>query len=206
LSEPIPRESALRHSLFEDAYALVIGCSLIVLGLACLHRAGLVTGGVAGIALLLSYVLGEPTGLLFTLINIPFLIFASRTMGWAFTIKTFLVSSSITLLALVFPRLMTLGSISPLWAAFFGGTVIGMGILSLARHQAGVGGTGVVCLWLHRQRGWNVRKVQLSIDCVILAVSTTVIDLPHVALSLVSAIAISGVVAIFHRPDRYTGY
>ncbi|WP_246401513.1 YitT family protein [Gluconacetobacter dulcium] len=198
--------AALRHTVFEDAYALVIGCSLIVLGLACLHHAGLVTGGVAGVALLLSYVLPLSAGTLFTLINIPFLIFASRTMGWAFTIKTFLVSSSITLFALLFPHIMTLGFIAPLWAAFFGGTVIGMGILSLARHQAGVGGTGVVTLWLYKNRGWNVGKVQLAIDCFILAISTLKIDLAHVGLSAISAIAISGVVATFHRPGRYTGY
>ncbi|WP_342627747.1 YitT family protein [Nguyenibacter vanlangensis] len=198
--------SPLRHSLFEDAYALVIGCSLIVLGLACLHRAGLVTGGVAGVALLLSYVVKLPAGLLFTLINIPFLAFACRTMGGAFALKTLIVSFSVTLFALVFPHLMTLGAINPFWAAFFGGTAIGMGILSLARHQAGVGGTGVITLWLYKTRGWNAGKSQLAIDAGILALSLLVIDVRHVLLSAVSAVAISGVVATFHRPGRYTGY
>ncbi|WP_081482914.1 YitT family protein [Gluconacetobacter diazotrophicus] len=197
-SPPSADRNPLRHSVFEDAYALVIGCSLIVLGLACLHRAGLVTGGVAGVALLLSYVLPLSAGMLFTLINIPFLLFASRTMGIAFTVKTLLVSSSITLFSLVFPHIMGLSFIDPLWAAFFGGTTIGMGILSLARHQAGVGGTGVVTLWLYKTRGWNVGKAQLTIDVGILLVSLLAIDVRHVLLSAVSAVAISGVVATFH--------
>ena len=42
------------HSIAEDFYALVIGCILLVIGLVFLKAAGLVTGGIAGIALLLS--------------------------------------------------------------------------------------------------------------------------------------------------------
>jgi hypothetical protein len=49
-----------RHSPAEDIYALVVGCVLVVLGLVLLRAAGLVTGGVAGIALLVSYVVPPP--------------------------------------------------------------------------------------------------------------------------------------------------
>ena len=52
---------------------MFIGATLIVLGLVLLKTAGLVTAGVAGIALLLSYSDPLPVGLLFTLINL---------MGW----------------------------------------------------------------------------------------------------------------------------
>ena len=40
------------HSVAEDGYALAIGCILIGLGLVLLKGAGLVTGGIAGVALL----------------------------------------------------------------------------------------------------------------------------------------------------------
>jgi uncharacterized membrane-anchored protein YitT (DUF2179 family) len=84
--------------------------------------------------------------------------------------------------------------------------MIGMGILSLARHQAGVGGTGVMTLWLQKRRGWNAGAVQLAIDAVILLVSLTLVSPGKVALSTLSAAAISGVLIAFHRPGRYTGY
>ncbi|MFT8404110.1 MAG: YitT family protein [Gluconobacter potus] len=201
-----PYGPGLRHSHAEDIYAFLIGCSLIVMGLMYLHKAGLVTGGVAGIALLLSYVVPMTPGNLFTVINIPFLLFAIRAMGARFAIKTTIASFGITALAGVIPNVMALSYVHPLFAAIFGGTVIGMGILSLARHQAGVGGTGVITLWLQKSRGINAGRVQIMIDTAILTLSTFFLPWEKVLLSAVSAFAMSGVLIVFHRPGRYIGH
>jgi hypothetical protein len=83
------------HSIAEDFYALVIGCILLVIGMVFLKAAGLVTGGIAGIALLLSYLVPLPTGVLFTLINLPFFLFAHYAMGRRFAIKTMLVNAGL---------------------------------------------------------------------------------------------------------------
>ncbi|CAI9119891.1 YitT family protein [Brytella acorum] len=197
------RPSGPRHTWGEDVYAFLIGCSMIVVGLVCLHRAGLVTGGVAGISLLLSYVVPLSPGMLFSVINVPFLLFAFRAMGHVFALKTTIASISITLLALVMPHIIGLSFIDPLFAAVFGGTIIGMGILSLARHQAGVGGTGVVTLWLQKAHGLNAGRTQLAIDAVILLTSLVALPWRQVLLSAISAAALSGVMIAFHRPDRY---
>ena len=69
------------HSLLEDAYAIFIGCTLLIVGLVFLKAAGLVTGGIAGVALLLSYLIPLPAGVLFTLVNIPSS--CSRIRSWA---------------------------------------------------------------------------------------------------------------------------
>ncbi|WP_294391817.1 YitT family protein [uncultured Sphingomonas sp.] len=195
-----------RHSKGEDVYAMIVGVALIVLGIVCLHAAGLVTGGVAGVALLLSYIFPIAPGWLFTLINLPFFLFARAAMGPGFMIKTIIVSSGVTLLSLLAPHLLRFAFIDPLFAALFGGTVIGMGILSLARHQAGVGGTGVLTLWLQKKRGWNAGRTQLGIDCCIMLVALLAVPPTQVLLSAVSAAAMSGVLITFHRPGRYTGY
>ncbi len=47
-----------RHSVFDDAQGLVTGVLLVALGLALLRQVGLVTGGTAGIALVLHYASG----------------------------------------------------------------------------------------------------------------------------------------------------
>lgn len=198
--------AAQRHSRAEDVYALVTGCALLMFGLVCLRAAGLVTGGVAGVALLLSYIVPLSPGWLFTLINIPFFLFAKSAMGTGFMIKTMIVSAGVTTLSLLSPHLIHLDYIDPLFAALFGGTAIGMGILALARHKAGVGGTGVMTLWLQKKRGWNAGRTQLAIDCCILAVALFAVPPVKVLLSAISAAAVSGVLIAFHRPGRYTGY
>lgn len=54
---PTQQTTARPHSLAEDGYAIAIGCAFIAMGLMLLKAANLVTGGMAGIALLLSYLI-----------------------------------------------------------------------------------------------------------------------------------------------------
>lgn len=195
----------VKHTLVEDIYAFAIGCSFVVLGIALLKSAGLVTGGVAGIALLMSYIVPLPVGVLFTLINIPFFLFAYPAMGRTFMIKTVLVNLAIMGLAQVAPQAVHFDHVNPVFAALFGGTIIGMGILSLARHGAGAGGTGVLALYLQKTRGINAGKTQMLCDALILMASIAILNWQHLSLSAVSAIAMSGVLVGFHKPERYIG-
>jgi len=194
------------HSMAEDAYALFIGATLIVLGLVLLQTAGLVTAGVAGIALLLSYTVPIPVGLLFTLINLPFFLFGWKVMGGRFLVKTLTVNMLIAAMSAIVPYSVRIESVHPAFAALAGGTAIGMGVLALARHETGVGGTGVVTLWLYKTRGWNAGRIQMAIDAIIVLAALGVIAIDRVAYSALSAIAINGVVVAWHRPGRYTGH
>jgi uncharacterized membrane-anchored protein YitT (DUF2179 family) len=201
----LPDEPAImvRHSLIEDIYALAIGCILLVLGLVLLHAAGLVTGGIAGVALLVAYLVPLPVGVLFTLINIPFFLFAHRVMGARFAVKTMLVNAGIAATSAVSRASLHIVDVHPMFAALVGGTVIGMGILSLARHGASVGGTGVVTLWLQERRGWNAGRTQILIDLLILIAAIPVVSPARLGWSALSAAAISLILIAWHRPDRY---
>ena len=172
---PALPHSGVPHSRSEDVYAIIVGCVMIALGLAMLRAAGLVTGGIAGIALLLSYLVPLPTGVLFTVINIPFFLFAKAAMGSRFMWRTIAVNGGIALFSTMARYGFRIVEVHPAFAAIAGGTVIGMGILALARHDAGVGGTGVVTLWLQRTRGWNAGRTQIAIDLAILAASFAVV-------------------------------
>jgi len=198
----------VRHSLLEDAYAFATGCSLIVLGLILLKSAGLVTGGVAGLALLASYFVALPAGVLFTLLNIPFFLLAGRSMGPASVIKSVIANLLISGFSLLAPSVIRLESLDGLFAALFGGTVIGVGILVLARHQVGVGGIGILALALQKSRGWNVGRTQLAFDALILSAALSILDMSakQFAVSIASSAAVAGVLIVFHRPGRYTGY
>lgn len=202
MTHPLPTP----HSAIEDAYALTLGCILVVLGLALLHAAGLVTGGIAGIALLVSYVVPLPTGVLFTLLNLPFLWVAWYAMGRRFTLRTFMVGAGVAGMGTWTRYGLSVAHIDPAFAALAGGSVIGFGALALARHHAGIGGTGVVTLWLQKKRGWNAGRTQLAIDALILLTSLAFLPAERVAWSAVSAAAISGILIAWHRPGRYTGY
>ena len=55
---------------------MALGSSLAAFGLVLLKAAGLVTGGVAGLALILSYRTGMQVGVLFVALNAPFFLLA----------------------------------------------------------------------------------------------------------------------------------
>lgn len=199
---PAPRP----HTLAEDGYAIMLGCAFIGVGLMLLKQAGLVTGGMAGIALLLSYLLPYSPALLFLLINIPFFMMAGKTMGPAFGWKTLAANLLIMALGMALPMALRVASVSSLFAALFGGSIIGFGILALARHGAGVGGVGVVALTLQKRRGWNAGRTQMISDAAILAASLPVLTMESFGLSVLSAAAINAVLIVNHRPGRYIGH
>ena len=201
-----PASLALRHSWLENLYALAVGCGLVVLGLALLQAAGLVTGGVAGIALLLRRSVPLPAGLLLAIANLPFLLLAARTMGAAFTARTVLVNIGLATLSALMPLSLRIDMIHPAFAALIGGSAIGMGVLAAARHGAGVGGSGVLSLWLFEARGWNAGRTQMAFDAGVLLVSAVFVPPALLAWSLLSAVATNGIMYVWHRPGRYAGY
>ncbi len=199
-------DKPLAHTRGEDIYALATGCVLLALGLAVLRGAELVTGGVAGIALLIGRFIDLPPGVIVALTNIPFLALSYRVMGGPFTLRTVLASIGIAGASWAIQMSMHFGSSNSIVPAIVGGTLIGIGILVLARHATGAGGVGVLTLWLHRKWGVNAGIVQIGIDGIVLSVSALVVPLHALAWSVLSACATAAVLYSWHRADRYLGY
>jgi len=196
-----------RHTALEDVHALLIGSSFIAVGLTLLKAAGLVTGGMAGVALIISYLSGGwPVGVVFFVLNLPFYVLAQRTLGWTFTLKTLATNLLLAVLTWAMPHWLKVERVDPIFSAVFGGTIIGMGILALARHRSSVGGIGVLALYLHERRGISAGKVQMAADCLIVAAAFFAIPFDKLLLSIASAVALSAVIIANHKPGRYAGY
>jgi uncharacterized membrane-anchored protein YitT (DUF2179 family) len=198
--------NSLQHRFWEDIYALCVGSTLLVLGLFLLKTAGLVTGGAAGLALLISYASGWAVGVVFTVINVPLLVLTARLLGFNFVIKTIAVNIGVLGMSSILPGVATLSYIHPAFAAIAGGCVAGMGALALARHGAGTSGSGAIILWLYQSRGLNAGKSQIAMDTLVLLASFFVLSPQQVGWSLVSVAAIAGIMFAWHRPGRYAGY
>ena len=127
-------------------------------------------------------------------------------MGIAFAIKTLFANLAIMAMGLMMPSALHLAQVSPLFAALFGGSIIGFGILAIARHGAGVGGVGVVALILQKSRGWNAGRTQMACDVLILLASLPILNAERFGLSVLSAAAINAVLFVNHRPGRYIGH
>jgi uncharacterized membrane-anchored protein YitT (DUF2179 family) len=194
-----------QHTLFEDAQALVTGTLFVALGVGMYAHVGLLTGGTAGIAFLVHYATGWRFGVVFFVINLPFAVFALRTMGWRFTIKTFVAVALLSVFSELVPHVVRFDWLQPVYAAVMGGFLIGAGLLMLFRHHASLGGLNVVVLWLQERHGWRAGKVQMAIDCLIVVAALAIVDPVLVAISVLGAVALNLVVAVNHKPGRYLG-
>jgi uncharacterized membrane-anchored protein YitT (DUF2179 family) len=199
LHEPSP------HSAWEDAQALVTGTLFVALGVAMFKQAGLLTGGTAGIAFLIHYATGWRFGLVFFVVNLPFVWLALRQMGVAFTLKTFVAVGLLSIATELLPHLLGFARLDSAFAAVMGGLVIGAGLLMLFRHHASLGGVNVLALWLQQRRHWRAGTVQLAVDVAILVAAFVTLPPAKALLSLLGAIALNMVVAVNHRPGRYLG-
>lgn len=196
---------AERHTLLDDAQALLAGTLFVSLGLTMYEHAGLITGGVAGAAFLLSYATGWSFGLLFFLLNLPFYWLAWKRLGLAFTFKTFLAIGLVSVFTSMAPQVVSFDRLHPLVAAVLGGILVGFGLLALLRHRASVGGVNILAQYLQERRRWSAGRVQLVIDGVIVLAALLVLPPQRILLSVLGVVALSGVLMMNHRPGRYLG-
>jgi uncharacterized membrane-anchored protein YitT (DUF2179 family) len=195
----------MRHPLWEDALALLMGTAMVALGIALYAHAGLLTGGTVGVAFLLKYLLGWSFGWAFFLINLPFYALAIWQMGWQFTLRTFCAVGLVSLLAELTPQWIAFAQLNVLYAALFGGFAMGLGLLMLFRHRASLGGVNILALFLQERFGLRAGKVQMGIDVAIVLAAVFIVPLDKVALSIIGAVALNLVLAINDRAGRYMG-
>ena len=112
------------HTLVEDVFGITNGCLLVALGLHLLHMARLITGGVAGLALMLSYLLPYSPGALFTVINLPIFALFWRRLGTPYILRTSIATVGIMLLVDVVAQGLVISHIAMPIAALVGGTVL----------------------------------------------------------------------------------
>ncbi len=201
-----PATPSLRHGHYEDAQALFAGTLFVAMALMLFGQAGLLIGSTAGIAFLLHYVTGISFGKLFFVINLPFYWFAWTRMGREFTVKTFLSVALLSVLTELFPHVMHVDYLNPLFAAVLGGLLLGTGCLFLARHRSSLGGATIVSLYLRQSHGIRAGKVQMAIDCVVVLLALFVVPPERVAYSVLAVLVMSGFLWISHRPGRYVGH
>jgi len=192
-----------RYALHEDAQGLLIASIEAALGIHLLRAAGLVTGGTAGFALILSYLGGWSFGMVFFLVNIPFFALALWARGRVFFVKSLVTVTLVSILAEALKPLFDVGQIHPGVAAVLFGVTAGVGLLGLFRHSGSLGGVSIVALILQDRFGIRAGYVQIAHDLALFAVAAFILPPDREAWSLVGALVLNLVIAFNHRRDWY---
>ncbi|MCU1405771.1 MAG: hypothetical protein JWQ43_2074 [Glaciihabitans sp.] len=202
---PAVLPAILRHSVLEDVFGLLTGTFVASFGLFLLKTSAAVTGGTAGLALLLSYVAPLPFGVVFFAVNVPFFALALWKKGWNFTLRTVLAVALVSCFTALHPLAFGAVELNPVYAVIGGNIFAGVGLLILFRHKASLGGFNILALLLQERLGWRAGYVQMVLDVCVVSAAFAVVSPANVALSAAGAVILNLILALNHRPGRYTG-
>lgn len=132
----------------------------------------IVNGGVSGIATILHYTFGFPTGVSFAVINCVLLLAGIKILGKEFVITTVYISLVLSVLVEVFTAVFPPIEIDLLLAALFGAVIYGVGLGIAFATGASSGGTDIVGRILQAFfPNLAIGKILLAVDGIIIASS-----------------------------------
>ncbi|KAA6437849.1 YitT family protein [Rufibacter glacialis] len=164
-----------------------------------------IDGGVTGISMLLTHMLGIPLSLLILLFNLPFIFMGYRYVGPMFAIKSALAIIGLAL-CLVF---VTFPDVTPdkMLTAIFGGVFIGLGIGLAMRGGAVLDGTEVAAVLVSKKYPLlKVSDVILLLNIVIFCSAVILLGTEVALYSILTYFAASKMIDfLLHGIEQYTG-
>jgi uncharacterized membrane-anchored protein YitT (DUF2179 family) len=144
-------------------------------------------GGVSGLAVVLHYLFGLPTGLLVFVFNVPLLIIGYVFLGGLrFTIRTLVSVLVFSLTVDWLGRITKPVTHDAFLATLYGGVISGIAVGLVFGRGASTGGTTIVARLLKNVSGLSAGIAQLSVDAVVVGITGLVFG-PQLALySLIS--------------------
>lgn len=177
----------LSHTISEYIY-IIIGVFSAGFGLkGFLLPNSFIDGGVTGISLLLENITSLKLGVLLVLINIPFILLASKTLSLKFALRS---AVAITFLAFVvhyvnYPIITE----DKLLIAIFGGFFLGLGIGMSMRGRSVIDGTEVLAIYLSRKLSVTVGDVLLIINIIIFSFGAYILSVETALYAILTYLA-----------------
>jgi uncharacterized membrane-anchored protein YitT (DUF2179 family) len=163
-----------------------------------------IDGGVTGISMLFSNVLGYPLSILILIINIPFIALGLRQIGTRFAIKSMLAIAglAVVLATVKFPDVTA----DKLLTAVFGGFFIGAGIGLAIRGGAVLDGTEIAALVISKGSSLvRVGDVILILNIFIFSAAAFFLGIESAMYSILTYFAASKTIDfLLHGIEEYT--
>lgn len=138
----------------------------------------LLSGGVAGMSLMIYYLTGIPTGLIVFLFNIPIFIVGARIIDKKFTAYSFISMLSLSLFLGATDGIAKYIQINDvLLGAIFGAVLNGFGMGLLFRNRICQGGMDIIAAILKKKFNINMSTGLLVVNTIIVGLSSTLFGL-----------------------------
>lgn len=161
--QKLSKATILRRAVF-----IFIGAVLVSVGLEIfLVPNNVIDGGVVGVSIILSHVLGIKLGILLFLINLPFLIIGYKQIGKTFALSTLFGVTVMSIGTFILYPVPVLTE-DPLLAAVFGGIILGIGVGLVIRNGGSLDGSEIVAILMNKKSPFSVGEIVMFFNIFIL--------------------------------------
>ncbi len=188
-------------SFIKDSIFIILGSICLSIGVVSfLVPNDMVTGGTAGLSLLLNHSMSFFTiGAWMIIINVPLLLVGIKYFGKIYAIKSiitiFVISAFIDITREVF-NLSALSS-NDILASIFGGIFIGLGLGLIIKAKSSAGGTTIIAAVVSSKSQYKAAEVLLFFDAIIISLSFLVFsDVDKVLFSVISIYATTKIIDV----------
>ncbi len=194
----------MKQILSEVAY-ISLGVLLASVGLKMfLLPNGFLDGGVTGIAILLSELMGWDISVLLLVVSIPFLVLA-----WFYLSRRIVYKSIVSILALaviIHFENFTIVTEDKLLIAIFGGLFLGSGIGLTIKNGAVLDGSEILGIFINERLGVDIGKVVLVFNAVLFSATALLLSLEIAMYSILTFIITAKVIDLMIKGfEDYVG-
>lgn len=147
----------------------------------------LVSGGVAGIALIIQYLTGIPTGYMVFLINIPIFIFGAKEIDRDFIIHSLIGTVALSIFLVLTRDFSSYFYVKDiLLSCIYAGVLGGIGVGIVLRSRGSQGGTDIIAVVVKRRYGISIASVSFIINIVIVIIGALLNNVEIALYTLIS--------------------
>lgn len=147
----------------------------------------LLSGGVAGVSILIQYITGISSGYFVILLNIPIFIIGIRAIDKEFGILSFIGMGSMSLFLILTKNISSFYSMSdPLLSCLCGGIITGVGAGIIFRSRGSEGGTDIISVILKKKYGMTIGTISFGLNALVVFFGTFIGNLESAVYTLIS--------------------
>lgn len=187
------RRYDFRHKSAARDYALIL-LGACIMGFAIKNiydPIGLVTGGAAGVAIIVKEKFGIDLWITNTAVNIPLFLAAIRLKGWQFIKRTLTATVALSISLYLIPEIPFLMD-DLLLTALFGGLLTGVGAGLVFLCQATTGGTDMLAALIQRKLPhYTIAQIMQVLDAMVVFVGASVFGITYALYALIAIFAMA---------------
>lgn len=183
-----------KRPVWVDYGLIIVGAFIMGFAIKNMYDpAGLVTGGVSGIAIIVKSLTGLPLWITNTALNIPLFLAAWKIEGSHFLKRTAAATAALSVSLGVIPEMKLLTG-EVFLSSLFGGIVTGVGTGLVFMFSATTGGTDMLAALIRRKfKHYSIAQIMQVLDGLVVLAGAVVFGVPYALYALISIYAVAKV-------------